>query len=464
MIKTIGTLVPLSALRSAEDEKNKIKHSSFKTGKVFLNWLKETGQNAWQMLPLYPTHIYPTGKPANSPYRGYGVGLDSRYLSEEASKLEPTTKELNQFIKQHKEWLPDFALFCAIRDHLGTDNWVEWPKEIRVRKADALKEWQEKLSEKYHAHILEQWRLHSDFNALKEKANQLKIELIGDLSFYLPLQSPLVWRFQEYFELNKNFELKRMSGTLNGPKAHFGRQVWGHPLYAWQEASAQKYLQKLWQIRVRYLFCLYSTVRIDFATGFYIYGALDTKDEAKDVVLKGPGTKMLRLILKEAEKYDAKVFTEDASTNVQAFHKDIIKFNLPGMNIFRFAYNEKLHIMCWRYANVFAYPKNSVAYTSTHDTETLLAYLEILTDEEVKMIAATSNAEFTTNRKVLAERIREQVINSPAERIIVSFQDWLLTTDRINIPGTEKIIGDTNWQYRIHEVIEKLPTRIKFKA
>jgi 4-alpha-glucanotransferase len=50
------------------------------------------------------------------------------------------------------------------------------------------------------------------------------------------------------------------------------------------------------------------------------------------------------------------------------------------------------------------------------------------------------------------------LIHSPAQTVIIPIQDWLITTDRINIPGTEKMVGDTNWQYRVSVSIENLPS------
>ncbi|HVF69844.1 MAG TPA: 4-alpha-glucanotransferase, partial [Xanthomonadales bacterium] len=97
------------------------------------------------------------------------------------------------------------------------------------------------------------------------------------------------------------------------------------------------------------------------------------------------------------------------------------------------------------------------AYTTTHDTETIVGYLEILTAEQKRTLSEVSNVKYDPENKIFAKRIRDALINSPADMVIFPIQDWLLTTERINIPGTEREIGDPNWKYKLITPVENLP-------
>ena len=77
--KIIGTLTPLSSLFSSTDSMDD--RGTFSSGFVFLDWLRETNQFAWQLLPLHETQLEPGSdvKHVPSPYKSYGVGLEESF-------------------------------------------------------------------------------------------------------------------------------------------------------------------------------------------------------------------------------------------------------------------------------------------------------------------------------------------------------------------------------------------------
>jgi len=452
MKKIIGTSVPMSALWN-----NKVgsKQGNLDTALLFLDWLHKTGQSAWQLLPIHETQLVSGRKDKHvpSPYKGYGIGLDSKYLSANMGKKIPSKAELSSFIKTQKEWLGNYTLFCALRDYFGTDDWTKWEPSIRKYNKKTLKKWNDKLEKEIQQYVLQQWQLDYGFRELRKKAGKYNIQLIGDLSFYIPLQSPLVWQFQKIFQIDKDYKMKSVSGLPNGPRAHFGRQVWGHPLYKWKA----KGVFDLWKLRLNYTSQLFDIVRLDHAKGFFSYGSMSIKDPKKDRIKKGPGKSMLKKIIIYSNKIGLKLFAEDSGDRLKEL-RDILKsFRIPGIRILRFAYNEKREKLTKRYADVNNYPVNTFAQTTTHDTSTLLGYLNILSTKEKKILSKNCNVKFSNNNKILTKRLRTAVINSPARTVIIPIQDWLLDTKRINIPGTEKSVGDKNWQYHIPIPIEELP-------
>lgn len=452
-IKRVGTLLPMTALVSRTVEPGTIA-----AGEKFVDWLSKSKQNAWQILPLHQCELQKgsSTKYVPSPYKGYGVGLDPKFLDSDAPL--PTPKEFTKFVNDSSYWLLSYTLFCALRDYFGTDNWNEWPEGIRTREKDVIEIWQKKLSSEISAHTMTQVRLHLAYENLRKKSVANKIVLIGDMPFYLGMHGPLVWEYQHLFDIESNGKLQRVSGVLTGVKSHFGRQIWGHPLYKWQDHKLWSGLTKLFEIRLKYLSSLFNLIRFDHAKGFFFYGSIDINNHQRDKYLKGPGSKILDKLIRYSLKQKLNIYAEDTGDKLKELRDCLLKHKLPGVKIFRFGYNERRKKYSEHYLLTDDYPENTVAYTTTHDTETLVGYLKKLTTAELKSLMKKIHLKTTLSLKDFAEAIRKIVIQSPAKIVLIPLQDWLLTTDRINTPGTEKEISDPNWQYKMSVAIEDLPT------
>ncbi|MEI6690995.1 MAG: 4-alpha-glucanotransferase [bacterium] len=453
--KRVGTVLPMTALVSTVAQAG-----TFAAGKIFIQWLAGTKQKAWQILPLHQTQLEKGSKSKHvpSPYKGYGVGLDPVFLGNNLQSLTPDF--LARFEKQNTYWLKTYALFCALRDHLGTDDWSSWPKAISRRDDGAIKEWEQKLKDPIAKHVLVQAQLFGAYQQLRKLAGNFDIALIGDFPFYLGLHSPLVWQYQHLFDLDQNGKPQRVSGVPSGIKSHFGRQVWGHPLYKWQDKTLWGQLDELFRIRIQYLAGLFDWIRFDHAKGLFAYGVIDVVHHSVDKYLNGPGSDFLDELIKFARRHKLHIYAEDTGEKLVALRHCLRAHRIPGIKILRFAYNEKLKIFTKSYLLTDKYPVNTFAYTTTHDTETLVGYLSSLSLGEVAELATKMNIDSTNNIAELATLIRQKVIDSPAKFVLVPLQDWLLTSDRINVPGTEKEVDDTNWQYKMSVAIEKLPRSI----
>lgn len=458
MQKIIGTLVPMSALFSStlpEHDKG-----TFASGLVFLDWLKKTHQTAWQVLPLYATQLEPGSitKHVPSPYKSYGIGLDPKYLPQSFADVFPSKEEKNNFISENHDWIHDYALFCALRDHFKTDDWGKWDNDIRSHNPQALSEWSKKLTEQIDSHITIQWRLHESYSQLKNKAKKLRISLNGDLPYYVSLQSPLVWAHQVVFDIQKDGTMRYVSGVPNIPVSFFGRQVWGHPLYNWESKENWGKILSFWKMRLRYLSSLFDVIRLDYAKAFYNYGVMDTENKQDDGYSKGPGVTFFKKIIKFSKQCGLSVFVEDSGNKMEEMRKSLKFLKIPGIKIFRFAMDEKKDQIVDQYASVPNYPVLVVAYTTTHDTETLLGYLQKLSPRQKERLSAAAGAMYDPDDKILAKKLRDAVLSSPAHTVIIPIQDWLLTTERINVPGTERPVNDPNWHFRLEIPIENLPT------
>lgn len=455
--KIIGTLVPLSALTSTKRD-----NGTFATGLIFLDWLKKTHQSAWQLLPLYQTQLEPDSstKRVPSPYKSYGVGLDPKYLPESFIGIYPSQSEKKEFMKENSEWLTDYAFFCALTDYFQTDDWRTWDEDVKNREEGALSHWKNQLGKEIDNHIVMQWQLHKAYTELRNKAGKLGITLQGDLPFYVGIQSPLVWAHQKAFDLQKDGSMHAISGVPNIPPSFFGRQMWGHPLYKWEAKEQWEEIISLWKIRLRYLAGLFDVIRLDYAKAFYNYGVMDTKNQQNDGYRIGPGEKVFEELINFSKECGLSVFVEDSGNKIDEMRQSMNALHIPGIKILRFALDEKKDIVIGEYADVLHYPEFTVAYTTTHDTETLLGYLANLTAEQKQRLAIAANVAYQSDDKVFAKTLRDAVITSPAQTVIVPIQDWLLLTERINTPGTERAVSDPNWRFRMKTSIEKLPTNI----
>lgn len=453
--KRIGVVAPLSSLWSKYPGA-----SMFQLACLFIDWIHKQDMNVWQLLPLYETQLE-TGslvRHVPSPYKGYGIGFTPSLLQKNSK--HPSHIELKTFVHQNRTWIGDYALFCALRDEFGTDNWALWPSPYRDRDIAALASKQKRWKKTIEKYMIEQCQLHQSYLELRMYAKNRGVELAGDMPFYIPLASPLTWMYQRAFVIDKQGKLPRVSGVPNGPKAHFGRQVWGHPLYNWQASETIPDIMKLFRLRINYLGQLFSILRIDHAKGFFHYGAIDPYHSWKDEILLGPGAPALKEICSAVYQKNIFIFAEDSGDGACELRETLEKIHVPGIRIFRFAIDEKIKKFNPLYANISTYPKHVVACTTTHDTQTLMGYLALLSVSQKRKLSEHARVRYDPSDRIFAMELRGAIVSSPAQTVLFPIQDLLLTTTRMNIPGTEKEHGDTNWQYQLECPVEDLPNVI----
>jgi 4-alpha-glucanotransferase len=459
--KLIGTSMPIASLRTKESNES-LDHGTLVDAFIWLEWLAKTKQRAWQVLPLSQTHLEPgtTKRHAQSPYKGYGIGLDPRYLDGPWATTKPTPTELDSFRKREKAWLKDYVLFCAIRDRVGTDDWTSWPTELRQREPEALDAWATDNAAVISDLETEQWRLDHGFRRLRQRADALGIEIIGDLAYYLPLQSPLVWTNQTSFNISPNGSMRQVSGIPDGRKAAFGRQVWGHPLYRWDTPSQAGNPLDIWNIRLAAAANIHQSVRVDHIKGLYRYGVIDLDDTRRDHLATGPGLDALVALRSEATKLNLRLIGENLGGNTAAPRTDMERLGIPGIRVLCFAYNFRQNETNLFFADVHRYPENCYACTTSHDTETLIEFVLRLSENQAMHLCEHLQISYSDDKELLSNRMRQRLIDSPAKYVIIPLQDWFLWPDRINVPGTETPTDDPNWRWRMPVPVEELPTDI----
>jgi len=470
MKRSAGILLPISSLPS------KYGIGCFdKAAYAFVDFLKDAGQSYWQILPLGPTSYGDSPYQSFSTFAGnpYFISLDAlcdeQLLTKEeceAAALPDTDsidysglyktryallrKAYNRMENDNavseftaaQPWLKDYALFMALKDHFGGVSWEHWDEDIRLRKEDALQHWSERLAEEIGFYQFLQYQFFRQWNKLKAYANANGIRIIGDIPIYVAFDSADAWANPELFQLDETGLPKAVAGCPPDGFAADG-QLWGNPLYDWEYHKGTGF--KWWIERLRQCFAMYDVVRIDHFRGFDEYYAIPYGDTtAKNGHWEqGPGMDLFRAV--EAALGKREVIAEDLGFMTDSVRQLVKDSGFPNMKVLEFAFDSRDTGSRNDYLP-HNYDENCVAYTGTHDNQTIAAWFQTITDEERSMAREYLCDSFTPDEDIHRAFI-SLIMRSRAKLCIIPMQDWLGLDDksRINVPST---VG-TNWKWRL---------------
>ena len=441
----------------------------------FIDFLVSANQKYWQILPIGPTSF------GNSPYQSFSTFaynpffIDLDYLAKEdllnqeatfinwginpsvvdfallhkhrfeilfraytnAKKSTKHTKRLETFTLRHIDWLEDYALFMALKDHFDGQPWIHWPYEIRFRETAALETYTNQLADRINFYRFLQMLACEQWEALKSHANKNNIRIIGDLPIYVPLDSADVWANTSEFQLDNNRLPIAVAGV---PPDYFtiDGQLWGNPLYDWNHMMENNYVW--WLHRMEQAARLYDTLRFDHFRGLSSYWAIPFGAENSRVGswIKGPGINFVRMICMNFPQLE--IIVEDLGLLTADVADLVHESKLPNMKVLQFAFDSgepNNHLP-------HTYESNCVCYTGTHDNTTVLGWFDKATAAE----RALATCYFGLHE---AETISWGFIrggmSSVAKLFIAPMQDYLNLGEeaRMNLPGTV----DNNWQWRL---------------
>ena len=470
MKRSAGILLPISSLPS------KYGIGCFdKAAYAFVDFLKDAGQTCWQILPLGQTSYGDSPYQSFSTFAGnpYFISLDAlcdeQLLTKEEceavalpdtdyidySRLYETRYSLLRKAYSRMEndnavseftasqpWLEDYALFMALKDHFGGVSWDNWTEDIRLRKEEALKHWKERLAKEIGFYQFLQYQFFRQWNNLKAYANANGIRIIGDIPIYVAFDSADAWANPELFQLDGMGLPKAVAGCPPDGFAADG-QLWGNPLYDWEYHKGTGF--KWWIERLRQCFAMYDVVRLDHFRGFDEYYAIPYGDKtAKNGHWEqGPGMDLFHAV--EAALGKREVIAEDLGFMTDSVRQLVKDSGFPNMKVLEFAFDSRDTGSRNDYLP-HNYNENCVAYTGTHDNQTITAWFQTITDEERSMAREYLCDEFTPDKK-LHKVFISLIMRSRAKLCIIPMQDWLGLDDksRINVPST---VG-TNWKWRL---------------
>ena len=445
----------------------------------FVDWIKEAGQSYWQILPLGPTGYGDSPYQSFSTYAGNPYFIDLEALiaegvltEEECSSIDfgkragtinykklykgryillrrayersdiSNNTEYQLFVQENGWWLHDYALYMAVKDRFGGKPWTDWAEDIRFRWENAMDYYRRELYFDIEFQMYMQFIFFKQWNTLKAYANEKGIQIIGDIPIYVAMDSADTWAHPELFQLDGENVPKAVAGCPPDGFSVTG-QLWGNPLYRWDYHRETGF--QWWIRRLEYCFCMYDVVRIDHFRGFDEYFSIPYGEESavNGHWEKGPGIELFRKV--EESIGWKQVIAEDLGYVTDSVRHMVWESGFPGMKVLEFAFDSR-DTGCARDYLPHNYPENSVAYTGTHDNETVTGWFSSISEEERHMARAYMCDEYTPEDKLYVPFIG-LVMRSRSNLCIVPMQDYLGYDNlaRMNHPST---VGK-NWKWRL---------------
>ena len=449
----------------------------------FVDFLVDTNQQYWQLLPLNPTKKGNGHSPysSNSAKAGNVLLIDLMQLAKDGliapQNLELSVSEftgqidfasvenlkfgaLQQAYKSFKmnqppilvdefkafcdvesEWLNDFALYTAIKNHHQQLEWYNWPEKFRKRDQKAINDFNIRFADEINEVKWQQYIFFKQWHKLKDYANENGVKIIGDLPFYLDYDSVEVWSNPTFFKLDEDLKPIHVAGV---PPDYFNEngQLWGMPIYNWSLMRDDNY--EWWIKRLKKNMEMFDLLRLDHFIAFSTYWQIPAADEnaINGEWKKGVGHDFFKIIQREFPLMP--FIAEDLgeiSAEVETLRDE---FRLPGMKVLQFAFGNDVPISTHIPHNFEN--QNCIVYSGTHDNNTLLGWYENETNEATKKRIDTY-----FGRQVDIERINLDFVqlaySSTAKIAIAPIQDLLGLGEeaRMNIPGN----ANGNWLWRV---------------
>jgi 4-alpha-glucanotransferase len=430
-----------------------------KEAKYFIDFLADCKFTYWQVLPFCMVDE------CNSPYKSYSAFGGNPYFIDLPTLFEKgllTQDELNQN-RQETPYSAEFTKLYhtrfnllqkaaervkdrkKIEDFIESDPYLlDFCKFMALKKANDEKPWIEWKNENYDPEILFLWKFiqyefANQWDEILKYAHSKGIKLIGDVPIYVDFDSCDVWSNKDLFLLDENYKPKVVAGC---PPDYFAKdgQLWGNPIYDWEKMEKDNF--KWWSDRLQHLFKMFDGVRIDHFRGISSYWSVpaSAKTAREGKWVDGPGKKFVDMVNKI--KGDHMIIAEDLG-EITPDVIDLMEYsNFPGMRVLQFGFlgdYDNPHLP-------HNYCQNCIAYSGTHDNNTLLGYIWEQTPQDREHTFKYCGY-FGEDWGQGYDAIVRTLFQSHAGTVILPIQDILKygADTRLNIPGK----ADGNWSYRI---------------
>lgn len=468
----------------------------------FVDWLSVAGCKLWQMLPLGPTGY------GDSPYQSFSTFAGNPYLINpeqllregwlhpddliedirfpddhvDFGRLIPwklnllerafirfkshpgvARADFDHFCAENASWLPDYALFMAIKESNGGGDWGGWPQALRKRDSAALAE-----ATQRHADAVERFKFYQfvffrQWNAIKKYSSERNIRIIGDIPIYVSYDSADVWAHPELFTLDED---RRPTFVAGVPPDYFSLtgQLWGNPLYRWDVLKDTDY--SWWLERLRATLRVVDIARLDHFRGFAGYWEIPAGNLTAETGrwVTGPGANFFEAVktsLSEADGSDETlpIIAEDLGVITPDVVSLREEFGLPGMKVLQFAFSGP--------DNPFLphnYLTRCVAYTGTHDNDTSRGWFESAPEHErdfARRYLAIRPCEGSNASQGFVWDLIRAAWSSVAAFAIAPMQDLLNlgSEARMNYPG--QVGGNWTWRMRESALTDDLANRLQ---
>jgi len=458
---------------------------------AFVTWAAAAGQSLWQVLPLGPTTAYdsPYGSPsafAGNPLLISPADLvEDGFLPPSALKAPPAFAadvvdfatvgpwkeallrrswqhvrrhapplvrgELEAFVTDPAQagWLPDWALFSALKERHGGREWQSWDPELRARRPEALARARGELAEDVAYHSFVQFLFFRQWERVRAEARRHGVRILGDIPIYVALDSADVWANQHLFTLDESGRPTSVAGV---PPDYFSAtgQLWGNPLYRWDRVESEGFAW--WIARLRMAFRLADLVRIDHFRGFAGYWEVPAtgRTAINGRWAAGPGMRLFAAL--RGALGDLPIVAEDLGV----ITPDVVELRetcgFPGMKVMQFGFGEvdSEHLP-------HRWSPRMAAYTGTHDNDTCRGWFDTAPAHERRRAQAYLGG----GAETIPWAMLRALLVSPAGLAIAPLQDvlGLGSEARMNYPG--RAAGNWRWRARREAFTPELAGRLR---
>ncbi len=481
--RSSGILMPVSALPSRHGI-GTLGAEAYK----FIDFLSESSQSYWQLLPLGPTGFGDSPYSSFSSFAGNPYFIDLDILEKEGiltkneikkadlilndEKCDYGTlyltrfdllrkgyerawnmleKEISQFRLDNASWIENYALYMALKSHFSMKCWTQWDDEgAKARQTETLEKYRCELKCDIEFYIFIQYLFYKQWNELRTYAAEKGIRFIGDIPIYVPLDSADVWSEQQFFMLDEKYLPIEVAGVPPDAFSEDG-QLWGNPVYNWDAMINDGY--GWWIRRIGSAAKMYDVIRLDHFRGFESYWSVPygEKTAVNGKWVKGPGYPFIKVITEWFS--DISFIAEDLGVITDEVSELLEKSAFPGMKVLEFAFDSKGGSDYLPHNCI----DNSVCYIGTHDNETVSGWLTSSKKKDVEF--AEKYCSITKEEGWQFGLIRSGM-STRSLLFIVQMQDLLcLPADcRMNTPGTS--LGNWQWRMKKGAITKKLTKKL----
>ena len=436
--------------------------------------IADAGYSIWQILPLQMTG------PTHSPYQTYSsfagdpiyINLDR--LCEMGLLTQSSIVNCNKFkdfieydkIREFKEpyfqkafkgfkkefdsfkedfeafkrdafWLEEWSAYSLFKSFYNGAPWFEWEDEYKNWPKNRDIDLNDYQNEILYIQFL-QFIFYKQLDEIQMYAHARNLKIMGDMPFYVDLDSADVWCNREAFLLDEEGKPEFIAGC---PPDYFSEtgQRWGMPIYDFDVQEENGYL--FWCNRMSWMNRCYDMVRIDHFRAFDTYWKIPescpTAIEGKWIL--GPAHKLMDAILKACP--DIVLVAEDLGL----IRPEVIEleddYGIPGMDVLLFRMETK---QLKKKAK-----KNSVLYTGTHDNATCNEdYHTYDSNKRISLRRFFKNQGYSS--RSFNEMLCQYALDTDADTVILPIWDicGFKEEARINTPGT---VSNKNWTWKLKD-------------
>ncbi len=442
----------------------------------FIDFLNNSKQGYWQILPVCPTSYGDSPYQSFSTYAGnpYFIDLDllkkdglltksdystvdwgdnpeyvdyekvynSRYkvLKKAYKRFCDTDKtEFYKFLSDNERWISNYALFMSIKGKNDGKCWSEWEDGLKYRDSHSLWQFKEAHPEEIEFWEFIQFEFFKQWQALKEYANEKNVKIIGDIPIYVAFDSADVWVSPDLFELDEKLMPTAVAGCPPDAFTADG-QLWGNPLYSWKRHKETGY--GWWIDRIKVAMQLYDVVRIDHFRGFDEFYSIPYGDKTarNGKWVQGPAMDLFKAL--KDKLGELPIIAEDLGFLTPSVKQLLTESGFPGMKVLEFAFYPDSDSDYLPHN----YDKNCVAYIGTHDNAPIKEWLEETDKKSIEFCKEYIGFSGKSENGFIWS-LTKVMLASVADTAIMQMQDILElgSESRMNTPSTPQ----GNWQWRM---------------